>query len=342
MITPALEIPRNTRISVRSGVDATDREAEEVAATTVADSAREAATPRPAPPSDGVEQRGWLREGFRERRRLRVVRTTLNDAGLSVPSVEALERGVELFETLARYHRLEVRGVERIPEGPAVLVGNHNAGLNPIDGAFLVEHYRRHGFHDPVFVLAHDVLFRSPRMARLLESVGIVRARPGTAQKILDAGHKLLVFPGGDIENLRPFADRKRVDLAGRTGFIRLAREAKVPLVPVVSAGAHETLVVLSQGRRLAKFLHLDELFRIHSLPVMFAMPWGLMFGPTCALPYLPLPAKVTVEIGPLLDPFADRDGEPCQLDHTYCAVEETMQQMLTALYAERRLPVWG
>jgi 1-acyl-sn-glycerol-3-phosphate acyltransferase len=341
MITPALEIPEGPRTSVRSGIDATAQTIEAASSRERVAPSRSGESPANSP-TTSRERVGWLRDGLRQRRKLRVVRTTLEDAGLTMPSVEALERGVELFEALARYHRMEVRGVDRIPDGPAILVGNHNAGLNPIDGAFLVRHYREHGFHDPVFVLAHDVLFRSPRLARLLESVGVVRARPGTAQKILDAGHKLLVFPGGDIENLRPFADRKRVNLAGRTGFIRIAREMQVPMVPVVSAGAHETLLVLSQGRRLAKLLHLDELFRIHSLPVMVAMPWGLMFGPTCALPYLPLPAKVTVEIGEALDPFLDRNGEPAELHHTYRAIEESMQQMLTALYAERRLPVWG
>jgi 1-acyl-sn-glycerol-3-phosphate acyltransferase len=350
MITPALKLPNGPRTAVRSGADTTDQTSTAAAPQydgamsdpTQVDALSDAAAAPARGPSTSRERHGWIREGIRERRRLRVVRTTLEERGLAVPSVDALERGVELFEALARYHRLEVRGVERIPEGPAILVGNHNAGLNPIDGTFLVAHYRRHGFHDPVFVLAHDVLFQVPRLARLFESVGVVRARPGNAQKILDAGHKLLVFPGGDIENLRPFSERKRVNLAGRTGFIRIAREMKVPLVPVVSAGAHESLLVVSQGRRLAKLLHLDELFRVHSVPLMLALPWGVMFGPTCALPYFPLPSKVTVEIGEAIDPFLDREGGPGELHHTYRAVEEAMQQMLTALYAERRLPVWG
>ncbi len=214
------------------------------------------------------------------------------------PDPATLQAAVRGFDVLARYHRLEVRGLDRIPEGPAVLVGNHNGGLNPVDGLFLVHYYRTLGYDRPVYVLAHDILFKHPKMAAVMRSVGIVPASRKTARRVLESGHKLLVFPGGDIETLRPYRDRRKVVLAGRKGFARLAIEHGVPVVPLVSAGSHETLIVLSQGRRLAKALRLDRWARLHSLPVMLAFPWGLMAGPTCALPYVPLPAKVTVQIG--------------------------------------------
>lgn len=244
------------------------------------------------------------------------------------------------FDVLARYHRLEVRGLERIPEGPALLVGNHNGGLNPVDGLFLVEYYRRYGYDDPVYALAHDVLFRFPRMKRTLESVGIVPARKETARELLEAGHKVLVFPGGDIENMRPFRERKQVNLAGRTGFVKLAQQTGVPIVPVVGAGNHETLIVLSQGRRIAEAMGLDRM-RVHSMPLILAPPWGLITGPTLVLPYMPLPAKVTVQIG---DPVAhDRfHGVANVVRSTYEHVENRMQTILSDLYAERHLPVLG
>lgn len=238
---------------------------------------------------------------------------------------------------LARYHRLDVRGVSRIPEGPAVLVGNHNGGLNPVDGLFLIDYYRRRGYDDPIYILGHDVLFAHPKVARVLHSVGIVRANPGMAHAVLEAGHKLLVFPGGDIENLRPFAQRRQIVLAGRKGFARMAQAHDVPVVPVVSAGSHETLVVLRQGRRIANALRLPRWARIHSLPIMFALPWGVLAGPTCALPYLPLPAKVTVEVGePVCSgAFDDAAG-------LYHHTASAMQGILDHLYAERSLPVLG
>ncbi len=218
-----------------------------------------------------------------------------------------------------------------------MLVGNHNGGLNPVDGLFLVHYYRTLGYDRPVYILAHDLLFKHPRMAAILRSVGIIPAQRGAARRVLEQGHKLLVFPGGDHDTLRPFRDRRKIVLAGRKGFARLATEQGVPIVPVVSAGAHETLIVLRQGRRLAELLRLPRLARVHSLPLVLAAPWGLLAGPTCALPYLPLPAKITVQVG---TPIGTRRwGEVKPL---YDRVESTMQGMLDALYDERSLPVLG
>ncbi|MCA9634933.1 MAG: hypothetical protein KC420_02755 [Myxococcales bacterium] len=188
------------------------------------------------------------------------------------------------------------------------------------------------------------MLFRIPRIAEILNSIGIVPAARGTARAVLAAGHKLLVFPGGDIENLRPFSQRHRVILGGRQGFARLALQEGVPIIPVVGAGNHETLFVISQGRRLAKAIGADRIARVHSLPLIFALPWGFLFGPMAALPYLPLPSKVTVQIGHPIEPAAWEDmDEPDHLaDELYLQVEETMQYMLTELYGERLLPVLG
>lgn len=256
---------------------------------------------------------------------------------IELPNVSTLEAAVRGFQVLARYHRLDVRGIERVPDGPAVIVANHNGGLNPVDGLFLVHYYRELGYDQPVYILAHDILFKHPRLAAVMRSVGIVPARRQTARAILEAGHKLLVFPGGDIETLRPYRDRAKVVLAGRKGFAKLALEHDVPVLPLVSAGSHETLIVLSQGRRVARALRLHRWARLHSLPIMLAAPWGVLAGPTCALPYLPLPAKVTVQIGAPI-PAADT---PC-IERLYTRVEGTMQDMLDELYAERVLPIVG
>lgn len=256
----------------------------------------------------------------------------------------ALASAVAGFDKLARYHRLEVRGLDRIPvDGPALLVGNHNGGLNPVDGLFLVHYYRTLGYDRPVYILAHDILFRIKKMAQVLESVGIIRARKGQARELLAAGHKVLVFPGGDIESMRPFRERRKIVLAERQGFIHLALRTGAPIVPVVSAGSHETLLILSQGTRIARLMNLPRLARLNSLPLLLAAPWGLMWGPTCALPYLPLPAKITVQIG---EPLAvERCEEPVVHERTppiYGAVQRSMQAILDDLYSERLFPILG
>jgi 1-acyl-sn-glycerol-3-phosphate acyltransferase len=256
----------------------------------------------------------------------------------------ALASAVTGFDKLARYHRLEVRGLDNIPvDGPALLVGNHNGGLNPVDGLWLVHYYRSRGYDRPIYTLAHDILFRVKKMADLLESVGIIRARKGQARELLAAGHKVLVFPGGDIESMRPFHKRKQIVLAERQGFIHLALRTGAPIVPVVSAGSHETLMILSQGTRVARLLNLPKFARISSLPLLFAAPWGLLWGPTCALPYIPLPAKITVQIGqPIALGRCDEpeigERSPAIYDH----VQASMQSILDELYSERLFPILG
>lgn len=256
----------------------------------------------------------------------------------------ALAATVGAFEKLARYHRLEVRGLENIPvDGPALLVGNHNGGLNPVDGLFLVEYYRRNGYQQPVYILAHDILFRVKKIADMLESVGIIRARKGQARELLESGHKVLVFPGGDIESMRPYRDRHKIVLAERQGFIRLAQWAGAPIVPVVSAGAHETMMVLSQGTGIARFFNLPRFARVNSLPLLLAAPWGVLWGPTCALPYLPLPAKITVQIAePIACEKCDEPEASERAPKIYRQVEQVMQATLDGLYSERLFPILG
>ena len=254
----------------------------------------------------------------------------------------ATQRAAEVFSWLTLYHRLEVRGIAGIPRGPALLVGNHSGGFSPVDALFLVPYYEQRGHHDPVYALAHDILFRFPPLRRWLARLAVVPASHGYGEAALARGHKVLVFPGGDLENMRPFSERQRVSFSGRSGFARLALRAGVPIIPVVSAGAHETLVVLSRGRFIADLLHLQTL-RVKTVPVALNLPWGLVAGPGAALPFFPLPARITVEIGEAIQPGPFDTGvfesDACRLA---AHVESVMQAILSRLYAERKYPVLG
>ena len=172
-----------------------------------------------------------------------------------------------------------------------------------------------------------------------LRRFGTVAASPRNAEKALDAGAALLVYPGGDREVHRPSWQRHRVDFGGRKGFIRLALERDVPIVPVVAAGGQETALFLSQGENLAKLLGLDRMLRLKVLPVSIAAPWGLNVGDM--LGHVPLPAKITVEVLPPLHLREEFGPEP-DVDEVYDHVVRLMQDTLDALAAERRLPVLG
>ena len=133
-----------------------------------------------------------------------------------------------------------------------------------------------------------------------LRKFGTVAASPDNARKALDSGAALLVYPGGDYEVHRPSWQRNRVDFGGRKGFIRLALEQDVPIVPVVSIGGQETALFLTRGERLARLLALDRL----CAPEGAADLAGASVGPEHRrlLGHIPLPAKITIETLPAID----------------------------------------
>ena len=68
--------------------------------------------------------------------------------------------------------------------------------------------------------------------------------------------------------------------MGGRKGFLRLALEKDVPIVPMVTLGGQETALFLSRGEGLARLLRLDKSLRLKSLPIMLSLPFGLQIGP--------------------------------------------------------------
>jgi 1-acyl-sn-glycerol-3-phosphate acyltransferase len=238
------------------------------------------------------------------------------------------------------YFRAEVRGLERIPwHGPVLLVGNHSGGLLIADTfVFATSFYQHFGADRPFHQLAHDLVLKTPGLG-LLRKYGTVAASHEHARRALRDGAAVLVYPGGDVETFRPSWESERIEFAGRKGFVRLALEEDVPIVPVVSIGGQETALFLTRGRALVGRLGLDRLLRLKVLPLALGPP----LGPTILdLPgRIPLPAKIVVQVLPPLR-LRDRLGDDPDVDAAYELLVETMQDELTKLGEERRLPVIG
>jgi 1-acyl-sn-glycerol-3-phosphate acyltransferase len=237
------------------------------------------------------------------------------------------------------YFRLRFEGLENLPaEGPGLIVGNHNGGIMPLDGFFTVLGVWDHlGPSRAVHPLVHDLIAQNPLAYRLAVAGGALRATQGGGEKALRAGDLALAYPGSDRETFRPFWQRHRIDLGGRMGFLRLAIREGAPIVPAVSVGTHEQLIVLSRGDRLARLLRTDKWLRTRVIPIVLCVPWGLTIG---LLPYVPLPAQTTIAFGaplrwPELHP-ADAD-DPAVLTRCYDDVVRVMQQMLDRLSEGRR-----
>jgi 1-acyl-sn-glycerol-3-phosphate acyltransferase len=238
------------------------------------------------------------------------------------------------------YFRAEVRGLEQIPaEGPVLLVGNHSGGnLTPDTLVFTLAFSTYFGVERRFYQLAHNLVLSWPGL-RMLRKYGTVAASPENARRALDSGAALLVYPGGDYEVHRPSWESAKVDFGGRTGFIRLALERRVPIVPVVSLGGQETALFLTRGERLARLLRLDRMFRLKVLPISLALPWGLNVGDL--LGHLPLPAKITIEALPQID-VQEQFGPDPDVGDVYREIIRRMQGALDRLAAERRLPLIG
>ena len=238
------------------------------------------------------------------------------------------------------WFRGEVRGLGNVPEeGAVLLVGNHSGGnMSPDSLVFTLAFSTYFGVERRFHQLAHNLVLSVPGLG-FLRKYGAVAASQENAAQALASGAALLVYPGGDHEVHRPSWEGNRVNFDGRRGFVRLALEHDVPIVPVVSIGGQETALFLGRGEGLARFLQFDKLFRLNVLPISIAVPWGLNVGDM--LGHIPLPAKITVEVLPAID-LREQFGPDPDVDEVYDHVTTTMQEMLDALAAERRLPIIG
>ncbi len=220
-----------------------------------------------------------------------------------------------------------------------LIVGNHTGGNTSSEVmVFPLAFSTYFGVERRFHQLAHNLVLALPGLSRL-RKFGTVAASHENAHKALDAGAALLVFPGGDYEVHRPSWDGNKVDFNNRKGFIRLALEKDVPIVPLVTIGGQETALFLSRGERLAKLLRLDQTLRLKVLPISLALPWGLNVGDM--LGHIPLPAKITMEALEPID-IRERYGEDPDLQQVYDDILATMQRALDGLAAERRFPVIG
>ena len=238
------------------------------------------------------------------------------------------------------YFRGEVRGLENIPaDGPALLVGNHSGGTMIADTFVFAQRFYEHFGYDRRFhPLAHSLAARGPHLG-LLRHWGVLEASHENARAAFERDAPVLVYPGGDYETFRPSTHSDQIEFGGRKGFIKLALEQGVPIVPVVSIGGQETAFFVTRGETAARITGLAKFARIKVLPVQIAPPFGLT---VLDLPgRLPLPAKITIQVMPPVD-LTDRFGNKPDPDEVYEELTGDMQDTLDELSEERTLPLVG
>ena len=232
------------------------------------------------------------------------------------------------------WFRVDVRGIEAVPASPVMIVSNHSGGtIIPDVWGFVWFWYRHFGTGRPLHPTAHELIFAHERFGRWFARRGVLHANPDLARSVLTRGRDLMVMPGGDRDTWRPYSRRYEVEFAGRTGYARLALQARVPIVPVAHAGAHETLVVLTDGHRFARAVGLRAVARAEVFPVHLSLPWGLAIGPW---PHIPVPTTLRYRLGapiPVPDELRAGDEVTDAMVHAHDArVRAAVQAMLDEL----------
>ena len=196
-------------------------------------------------------------------------------------SPAATKRALSFVRFLYRhYFRAEVDGIDRVPIGRVLLIGNHSAQL-AYDGmlvaaAFLLD------AEPPRFVRAMiERFFAEPPfvnvlMARMGQLIGLQE----NARRLLSEEEgAVLVFPEGERGGGKVWKDRYKVMGFGQ-GFLRLALQTQTPIVPFAFIGGEEMCPSFSRMKPLARLM-------------------GVPYAPlTPTLLPLPLPAKVHILFG--------------------------------------------
>jgi 1-acyl-sn-glycerol-3-phosphate acyltransferase len=139
---------------------------------------------------------------------------------------------------------LEVVGAENVPDGPAIVVANHDSLSDPF---FLGAALDR-----PLRFLAKQELWRNRLVGRVLDGLGAIPiersrgdvAAVAAAARALDHSDAVAIFPQGTV--LGP------PDRPWQRGAARLALTTGAPLVPIAIVGAADVLRPGTRRPRIA------------------------------------------------------------------------------------------
>jgi 1-acyl-sn-glycerol-3-phosphate acyltransferase len=232
------------------------------------------------------------------------------------------------------WFRVEVTGVENLPEtGAALVVANH-AGVLPFDGLMAsVAVHDKHPAQRTLRLLAADMVFDSPLMGQAARKAGHTMACIADAHRLLSKGELTAVFPEGYKGLGKRFRDRYKLQRFGRGGFVSAALRTKAPIIPCSIVGSEEIYPMIGDVRLLA---------RLFGLPYFPITPLFPLAGP---LGMIPLPSKWYIEFGEPISTADFDDSAPEDPMVTFeltDQVRETIQQTLYRLLANRRSTFLG
>lgn len=231
------------------------------------------------------------------------------------------------------WFRVKLRGVGHVPScGAGLVVANHS-GVLPLDGIMLqVGVLDEHPKARNLRLLGADLVYSVPGLGRLARVSGHVPAHSAEAERLLNAGELVGVFPEGFKGIGKPFSDRYQLRRFGRGGFARTALRTGAPMIPCAIVGAEEIYPMVADWSELATRLKLPY------FPITPLFPWFGLIGA------VPLPSKWIIEF---CDPVPTEGFAPDQWnDQDVIAeladkVKYTIATKIDELLAERG-PAFG
>ena len=214
---------------------------------------------------------GWIKDAAHRKAVLRFIQHMPHKEELAFKLLPYLT-----LEIIRKYFRVESEGFEHLPKkGGAILFCNHS-GYAGFDAVMLAHEVQKKTKRS-VRPVAHKLWFMGEHIKTLSKKMGLVEASYEACLKQLQKGKILLLFPEGENGNFKPTHRRYHLQKF-RRGFIRLALETGVPLIPAHIIGAEETHINLTQLKITKKVLG-----------IITPVPLNL----------IPLPAKWRIKIHP-------------------------------------------
>jgi 1-acyl-sn-glycerol-3-phosphate acyltransferase len=306
----------------------------------LAEAQQELARRPPAPPRDGLlvglarlAQSGLRSVGWQALGRLQAAlyfswhSEQVDEFGFDSAFSDALKPFLDFL--YSAWWRVDVAGMEHVPDdGPGLIVANHS-GVLPYDGAMVKLAIRnQHARRRECRMLMLDMFALLPFLAPALTKHGEVRASPDNAERLLRGGSLVGVFPEGVKGVGKYFRDRYRLARFGRGGFVRVALRTGAPIIPCAVVGAEEIHPIVGRadwiGRRLG----------FPYFPLTPTFPW---LGP---LGLVPLPTKWSIDFGqPILPSEYGPEGadDPILVNRLSEEVRARVQEMIDGRIARRR-----